>query len=262
MKRHLHGAAVAAAMVLLTLSAPALAASDGQSQSATAAQKSDDGWKVVLYPVYGWLPIYGADVKLPEVPDRPGGGGGSTVPEASSDSSLDQAVLAAARVEKGRFALEGGFLYAGLEGERERPILKLEANTSIGDLRAGYEVVPDLYLEAGARYLGIEMKATIADFPARSWNPDILEPVLGLSYRPMVGKHWRLILHGDVGGLVTGDSTTAVATAKLEWQPLKHFMLVLGGTVMYLKTEGTIGPKDVKLEQTLYGPIIGFGIPF
>jgi hypothetical protein len=260
MKRHLHGAAVAAAVALLALSAPALAESGAQTQPA-AAQKPDDGWKVVLYPIYGWLPIHRAETRLPEVPDS-SGGGGATVPAGTTDSSLEQAVLAAFRVEKGRFSLEGGYLYAGLEGEAERPFMKLEVDTKLGDLRAGYEVVPDFYLEAGARYLEIDMKATIGDYPKRSWNPDRLGAVVGFSYRPMLGKHWRLVLHGDVGGLGSGDSTTATGSAKLEWQPLKHFLLVAGGTVTYLSTEGTIGSRDVKLEQTLYGPIIGFGIPF
>ena len=51
------------------------------------------------------------------------------------------------------------------------------------------------------------------------------------------------------------------SSVKLEWQPLKHFLLVLGGTFQYLSTEGTIRSGSVKLDQTLYGPIIGFGDP-
>jgi hypothetical protein len=60
----------------------------------------------------------------------------------------------------------------------------------------------------------------------------------------------------------SATSTTATGAIKFEWQPAKHFLLVAGGTVMYLSTEGTIASKSVKLDQTLYGPIIGFGIPF
>jgi hypothetical protein len=249
--RQLHGAAVAAALAFLTLSAPALAEGDVKPQPAAAGQNPDDGWRGVVYPIYGWLPIYGADTRLPDVPG-----------ESSISSSLNQAFLAAFRVEKGRFALEGGYLYAGLSGEAERPIMKLEVDTNIADLRAGFEVVPDLFLEGGVRWLALDMQATVADYPAASWKPDMLEPVVGFTYRPLVGKHWRFVLHGDVGGLVTGDSTTATGSVKLEWQPVKHLLFVAGGTVMYLSTEGTIGPKSVKLDQTLYGPIIGFGIPF
>jgi len=252
--RHLRIAAVAAAVALMVFSVPAMAGSGAQTQP-------DDGWKVVIYPIYGWAPIHRATTRLPEVPESPEGGG-PTVPEAESDSSLEQAILAAFRVEKGRFSLEGGFLYAGLEGEAERPLLKLEVNTTLADLRAGFEVVPDLYLEAGARYLALDMAVTIGDYPRQSWKPDMLEPVVGITYRPPLGKHWRLVLHADAGGFVTGDSSTAVATARVEWQPLEHFVLVAGGTAMYLSAEGSGGSRDVKLEQTLYGPVIGIGIPF
>jgi hypothetical protein len=251
--RYLRGAAMAAAMALLVLSAPA--------PGAAAERSPDDGWRAVIYPVYGWLPMYRAETRLPEALDA-GGGGGVVRPEGNTDSSLNQAILVAFRVEKGRFSLEGGYLYAGLSAEADRPLVKIEADTSLADLLAGYEVVPDLYIEGGARYLAINMKATLADYPQRSWEPDILEPVIGFSYRPLLGKNWRLVLHGDVGGVVTGDSTTATATARVEWQPAKHFLLTAGGTVMYLHTEGTIESRDVKLDQTLFGPVVGFGIPF
>ena len=158
--RHLLGAAAVATTVLMALSTPALATGEAQTPPA-AAESPENGWRGVIYPVYGWLPIYRADVRLPDLP------------EGNTDANLSQAVLAAFRVEKGRFALEGGYVYAGLSGEAEEPFVKLEVDTSIADLRAGYEVVPDLYLEGGVRYLALEMKATISDYPAESWKrPD------------------------------------------------------------------------------------------
>ena len=86
--------------------------------------------------------------------------------------------------------------------------------------------------------------------------------MIGLTYRPLLSERWRLILHGDIGGLGTGDSSTATGSVRVEWQPMKHLTLLLGYTAMYLKTEGTIGRRDIELDQTLYGPIVGFGIPF
>ena len=202
-------------------------------------------------PIYGWLPIYGADTRLPDVPG-----------ESSIDSSLNQAFLAAFRIEKGRFALEGGYLYAGLSGEAVSPILKLEVDTNIADLRAGFEVARDLYLEGGVRWMALDLQATLSDYPAASWEHDTLEPVVGFTYRPLVGKRWRFVLHGDVGGLVT-DSTTATGSVKLEWQPAKHLMFVVGGTVMYLSTEGIdraqvrdAGPDALRPDSC------GVGIPF
>ena len=257
MKRHLHGAAAAAVVALLALSTPTLA-------KAAAAQSYDDGWKVVLYPVYGWLPIHRADTRLPEVPETPGGGGGGGIvfPDIQTDSSLEKAILAGIRIDKGRFSFEGGVLYAGLEGEVTAPVAKLEVNTTLADVRAGYAVIPDLYIEAGARLLALDMTATVADFATAKWEPDIFQPVVGFSWRPMINKRWRFVLHGDVGGVITSDSTTAVGTAKFEWQPAKHFQVAFGGSVMYLKSEGEINGNPVSLEQTLYGPVLGIGIPF
>ena len=254
--RKLHGAAVAAAMALLVFSALALCT----PQPAAAAQAPDDGWRAVVYPVYGWLPLYRAKTRLPEVPDS--GGGGAARPEGTTDSELNQAFLAALRVEKGRFSLEAGYLYAGLSAQADAPLVKAEVDTSLADLRAGFAVVPDLYLEAGVRYIALDMTATVGDNPTKDWKPDLLQPVIGFTYRPMIGKNWRLVLHGDVGGVVTSDSTVAVGTARIEWQPAKHFLLTAGGSVMYLSTEGTIESRDVKLDQTLYGPVVGVGIPF
>jgi hypothetical protein len=254
MKRIVRGAAVVAAMVVLSLSTAALAGEEG-----AAAQKPDDGWRTVIYPVYGWLPLYRAKTHLPE---RTGGAGGGIIAEGTTDTSLDQAILAGLRVEKGRFSLEGGVLYAGLSAERDRPLVKTTVDTSLGDLRLGYAMVPDFYVEAGARYLALKMKATIDDFAQATWKPDILQPVVGLTYRPRLGKTWRLVLHGDVGGVVTDTGTTAVGTARVEWQPLKHLLLTAGGSVMYLKSEGKIASRDVELDQTLYGPVLGVGIPF
>jgi hypothetical protein len=262
MMRYLHGAAVAAAVTLLAFSAPVMAEGSGEPQASAAAQNPDDSWRVVLYPVYGWLPIARTKTRLPEVPAGGGGGGAPIFAEGTTSGDLNSAIMAAARVEKGRFSLEGGALYAGLSGEVTRPLVKINVDATLGELRAGYAMVPDLYLEAGGRYLGLNMKATIGDYPSRSWKPNMVTPVLGLTYRPLIAKHWRLVLHGDVGGVVTSDGTTAVLTARVEWQPLEHFLLTAGGSAMYLRTEGKLGGLDVRLEQTLYGPVLGFGIPF
>lgn len=240
------------------LSAPALVGAAAEAPpAAAAAQSTDDEWKWVIYPIYGWLPLYQADAMFEMFED-----GEPIFPEGTIDGNLEQALLLAFRVEKGRFSLEGGYLYAGLSGDAEQPDFKLSVDTNIVDLRAGYKVARDFYIEGGARYLGFDVSGTIGDHSEQTWQPEIIEPVVGFTYRPRLSKTWRFVLHGDVGGVITGDSTTAVATAKFEWQPAKHFLLALGGTLMYLKTEGDTRNGDVELDQTLVGPVIGIGIPF
>jgi hypothetical protein len=256
--RHWRGTTIAAVLALLAFSAPAVAEA--------AAQQADDDWKVVIYPVYGWLPLHRATARLPEDAGSGGSGGsggdGSVIAKGETDSSFDQAILAAFRIDKGRFSLEGGFLYAGLSGESSNPFAKINVDVSLAHLLAGYEVIPELFLEAGVDYVALDVQATIGDFPRKDWNPDVFQPVIGFTYRPMLSERWRLVLHADVGGVVTDNGTTATGTARLEWQPMKHLVLTAGGSATYLKTEGTIAGRDASLEQTLYGPVIGFGIPF
>jgi hypothetical protein len=67
--------------------------------------------------------------------------------------------------------------------------VKTEVATSLADLRAGYEAVPDLFLEAGVRYVALDMKATVGDTPRVNWKPDLLQPVVGFTYRPLLGKN-------------------------------------------------------------------------
>jgi hypothetical protein len=256
--RKFPGAAVAAAVALLMLCSPALAGSAEQTQPApAAAQSADDDWKWVIYPIYGWLPLYQADAMFENLED-----GEPTFPEGTIDGNLEGALLLAFRVDKGRFSLEGGYVYAGLSGEAEAPNFKLGVDAHIADLRAGYEVAPDFFVEAGVRYMAFDVSGTIGDHPEQNWQPEIFEPVVGFTYRPRLSKTWRLVLHGDIGGVITSDSTTAFATAKFEWQPAKHFLLALGGTLMYLRTEGETRNGDVELDQLLVGPVIGIGIPF
>ena len=111
--------ALAAACSLFVGVAPAIA-QDGQ---ASASQRSDDGgWRTTIYPVYGWLPIFGADVRLPEVPNPPPcdgcGSGGPIVPGGSVSSTLNGAAFAGVLAENRWVQAEANFLWAGLSAEK------------------------------------------------------------------------------------------------------------------------------------------------
>jgi len=56
--------------------------------------------------VIGWLPLFGASVDLPSLPDIPGDPGAS----ATIDTSWDSAYLAGVAVQSRRFLAEGEFL--------------------------------------------------------------------------------------------------------------------------------------------------------
>jgi hypothetical protein len=55
--------------------------------------------------------------------------------------------------------------------------------------------------------------------------------------------------------------------AKLEWEPLPHFMLTAGYGFSKEKLNGTLdtarfGSKDIHLDYTLHGPVFGIGFRF
>jgi len=62
--------AIAVAVVIL-MSATLAAAQTAEGTPET------DRWKTVIYPIHGWLPVFGADVRLPEQPSPPGSGDGA-----------------------------------------------------------------------------------------------------------------------------------------------------------------------------------------
>jgi hypothetical protein len=93
--------------------------------SKASAQGTDDGWRTTIYPIYGWLPIFGADIRLPEIPNPPPcdgcGDGGPIIPGGNVSSSLNGAAFAAVLVENKWVQAEANFLWAGLSADADRP---------------------------------------------------------------------------------------------------------------------------------------------
>ena len=81
------------------------------AQSPAPSGNSDnDGWRTIIYPIHAWLPVFGADVTLPEQPTPPGSGGGCggiTIPSAKTSGNFNGAALAGFRVERARMSIDG-----------------------------------------------------------------------------------------------------------------------------------------------------------
>ena len=125
-------------------------ASLSASVSPALAQGADDGWRTTVYPIYGWLPLYGADIRLPEIPNPPPcdgcGDGGPIVPGGNVSSNLNGAAFAALLVENKWVQAEANFLWAGLSADAERPNLKVEVDTVMASARLGVRLVPNLFV--------------------------------------------------------------------------------------------------------------------
>ena len=255
-------AAAAAIAVLLGASSPAAA----QSPSPAKPSGGDNGWDVSIYPILAYLPVMGINVRLPDAPPcatcPPG-----TPPASSADSGLSGAAFFGFRVEKSRFAVEGVFNYAGLEASKSSPAVDVKLKVYAGAFKGGFMVVKDLYAEAGARYIGLKVTAAVLTYPEVTWKPGKWAPVVGMTYHPQLAKRWRLQAHLDWIGL-GGDAYSAVSgQARAEWEPIKHVLVTAGYGFSTEKFNATLdtarfASKDIHLDYTLYGPVLGIGFRF
>jgi hypothetical protein len=200
---------------------PALAQSPG----------ADHGWTTTVYPVYVWAPLFGADIRLPEVPNPPPcdgcGSGGPITPGGSVSSNLNGAAFAAVKVENRWVQIDADFLWAGLSAEVDRPQLSVKVGTILGAAQVGVRVVPDLFVDVGVRRVALNVRATALIFDEVQWKPGLWESLVGASYTPRLSRSWRLLVHADYGGLEADDHSTISATASAEWKPASHLVVNL-----------------------------------
>ena len=243
--------------------APFMLATDGQTPSpppqtsGTPAQKPY-GWKVAIYPALAWVPIFGTSVTLPPVPSQPIETPG---PSGSTSSSFNGAFFGGARVEKGKWSVDGLFMWAALSGQRKTPFAEVHLDFVFGNAMAGREVLPNLYVEGGVRRLSLDLHAKVETSSA-SRSPGFWDPLVGLTYRRQLGRKWRILIHGDGGGFGVGSDVDVTATARAEWQFARHFGLAMGYGGMHFSESDTVDGRTLSISPTLHGPIFGFGIFF
>ena len=243
--------------------APLELATDGQAPSpppqtsGTPAQKPY-GWNLAIYPALAWAPIFGASVTLPPVPSQPIETPG---PSGSTSSSFNGAFFGGARVEKGKWSVDGLFMWAALSGQRKTPFAEVHLDFVFGNAMAGREILPNLYVEGGIRRLSLDLHAKVETSSA-SRSPGFWDPLVGLTYRRQLGRKWRILIQGDGGGFGVGSDVDVTATARAEWQFARHFGIAMGYGGMHFSDSDTVDGRTLTISPTLHGPIFGLGIFF
>jgi len=242
--------------ILAALAPPKLATFDGGSSAPSQPpEKPPYGWKIAVYPVMGWAPIFGTSVTLPPRPSNP------IVVTESTTSSLNGAYFGGARVELGKWSAEGLFMWASLGASRQTPTTDVNLDFVFGDGMVGYRVLPGLYAEGGVRRLALTLKATDAAGSV-SRSPGFWDPIIGLTYSRELGKKWRVVMHGDGGGFGAGSDVDVTATGRAEWQFVRHCGLSMGYGGMHFSQSDTVAKQTVSISPTMHGPIFGLGIFF
>ncbi len=246
----------------------ATADSPAPKKSGRVDDKGPSDWKVTIYPIWGWAPLLGASINLPTFPELPPG----TAPSgANVNGSFDGAALAGYRIEKSGWSTTGNFLWAGLSADQDQPKAHLGLDVIFAQLMGGREVLPHLSLEGGVRRMALKISAQAGSSPEVSSKPGVWDPLIGMTYRREMGRKWRLTAHLDGGGFGAGSDVTLSGTGTAEWQFAKHFGLTFGYSALHFKISSTVADRinlqssassTVTVNQTMHGPIFGFGIYF
>jgi len=206
---------------------------------------------------------------------------------------LNGAVMLAAELRKGRFAIMSDTIYANLFDDEsaldDRVKVETTANQLIQSLAGTYRLgtwdlgrlgeagplslTVDPY--AGIRYtyldseidgkldlqrLGISRKRSVD--VSKQW----IDPVVGLQTIWALGERWDLTLTGDVGGTSTSSDYSWQALGAIGYRfgllAANDAALRLGYRALHQKFEDGNGRNEFEWDITMHGPIIGLAIRF
>jgi hypothetical protein len=225
-----------------------------------AVAAAQDGWKVAVYPVLGWVPL-GIDINV-NVPPTEGGGGNDGGGGDILEGRFDGAYLGGVSIEKDRLRFDADFVWAAVGGDRpERPHLVVDVDLIYGRGMAGFKVAPELFVMGGVRRVALDYEITLGDLPTFTRKPGIWDPLIGLGWH-RVGE--KLEWHGTIegGGFGAGADVDFATGLRLDWKPIPHFGITGGYYFLYLKGTDTVARREFTYKQTLHGPTLGIGFYF
>jgi hypothetical protein len=245
---------VCAGLVLIVIALPASA----QTAAGATQTTPDREWTVAIYPILGWLPLYGAGLDLPALPDIPGDGGAS----ASTTTSFEGAILAGIVVQTDHLVAEANGLWAGLTATVERPLVSVGTDVIYGEVFGGPRVSPAFAIIGGVRRIALDVEVEFEGRPDIDRRPGLWDPLVGVDYRRPLTRRLDLQVTSLVGGFGVGSDIDFSARLKADWRFVPFAGLSLGYQVLYFKFADTVAEREFKMSQTLHGPVVGLGFFF
>jgi hypothetical protein len=226
------------------------------AQTPTTSQKPGEGWNVGVYPVLVWVPT-GVDIDVTLPPDE-GGDVGSIV-----DGRFDGAYLGGFYASKGWLRTDFDMVWAAVGGDRDVPQFSVDLDLIYFHATGGVRLVPGVYATAGVRRLALKYDVQLAGFPNFERKPGIWDPVVGLGFH-VEGEGKPLEFHAtmEAGGFGVGTDYEYGVMGRLDWKPFSHFGLTAGYKFLHFKLTDTVRDRELKVRQTLHGPLLGIGIYF
>jgi len=238
----------------------ALTAQAGTSTREMAESPAEEGWGFLLKP---YLFAYGMKGSV---------GTGTSVNDIDADFTdlLDALNFGGmlqleASPPASRWTVLVDLMYAQIEDEGLTPgpvgvDVEAKIDEFVGELSAAYGVVDEGRLEVvgGVRYWNVsgDLEADAPGGKQRAeGSEDWFDPLVGARSRLALGRHFELLLRGDVGGFAVGSDMAYNLSAELGWTLSDAFQIVLGYRYMDVdyEDEGTF-------DMTQAGPTLGLAI--
>ena len=231
------------------------------SDSHNSGSRDANNWKVAIYPVLAWAPVFGASVSVPNAPSLPGPGGGTSITGSGTTSgSFNGAALAGVSFQEEKWLVDFTVLWAGLSADKTQPRVHISTNAVLGDLFVGRQIYHHIALTGGLRRMGLRIGAQLGDRPEVDWKPGVWDPLVGLDWREALSHKWSVQLKLAGGGFGVGNDVDISASFRADWRFTRRFGLTMGYGALHFQNSTTVLNEVLKTKQTLNGPIFGFGI--
>ena len=209
-----------------------------------------EGCQARFSPLYFWAPIN--TTSAAEGEDEP-----TDVTEGTT--GLNGAFGMRFELETGKATVSISELYLSISHDSTLGSgipTSLSFKMSLFEAYGGYRVVDSLSVIGGVRFVVGQLEYTASSLSIDQ-ETSLLDPVVGVWYRPQLSRGWRAELGLDVGGFDVGFDISSSASAVFSWRG-KRIGWDVGYRALYMKKSGS----EEFLETTFYGPVFGFEVYF
>ena len=166
--------------------------------------------------------------------------------------------------QKDRWSLLFDGIFLAIGQGLERPAGAVDVDEVILEFGAGYEVVDNVDLLAGGRYVSIDTTLQIGFAPGvvvvgdQGW----VDPFLGARVRRDLNDRWQVHLRGDVGGFGAASDFVWNLEADLGVRFTERLSLILGYRVLDIDYADGAGLDQFVFDANVSGPRFGLAVGF
>jgi hypothetical protein len=253
----------AAAAIVILLGAPHVVAAVPQDVVSEPRKTPD----LTIYPILAQIPIFGAQITIPDSPALPGGGSGTT------DLSLNGAYMFGVILETRYFLVDVNNLWAAVSASHSQPLTNVDTDSKFLNAVAGVRIGHSKFFAVGGvKRVGFVLDVDVTGPLQQNTitghaHPVLWDPVGGVEYRGRLTARTTIDGAFKIGGFGIGTDYDLTTEGAVDWSLARHVVIRMGYSFVRFKVTITNADVDnvqntIVARQTLHGPEIGLGIHF